>query len=69
MIKWFRRSAKTQRDADANAHLSHRSTRAHRRRDPTRRETHTRVFRPTGPSGGFDGNQEFITSYGDPFDG
>jgi hypothetical protein len=29
----------------------------------------TRVFRPTGPSGGFDGNQEFITRYGDPFDG
>ena len=69
MIKWFRRSAKRQRDADADAaQLSHRSTRAHRRRDPTRRQTHHEGL-PPDRSGEFDGNQDFITRYGDPFDG
>lgn len=68
MIKWFRRSAKNQRGADAerySAKLSHRSTRANRRRNTTTRQTRHKGL-PPDQSGGFDGNQDFITRYGDP---
>lgn len=71
MLKWFRRSAETRRGADAErdaAHLSHRSTRTNRRRNPTTRQTHHNGL-PPDRSGGFDGNQDFVTRYGDPFDG
>ncbi len=70
MIKWFRRSAKKQRGADAErdaAKLSHRSTRANRRRNTTTHQTRHKGL-PPDRSGGFDGNQDFITRYGDPFD-
>jgi hypothetical protein len=67
------RSAKNQRGADAerdSAKLSHRSrsTRANRRRNTTTRQTRHKGL-PPDQSGGFDGNQDFITRYGDPFDG
>jgi hypothetical protein len=71
MIKWFRRSAKKRRGADAErdpAKLSRQSTRTSRQRQTTKRQTHRKGL-PPDPSGGFDGNQDFITRYGDPFDG
>lgn len=70
MIKWFRRSAK-RRAADAEpgaARLSRRWTRSERQRHNASHHSAHRKGGPPARSGGFDGNQDFITRYGDPFD-